>query len=251
MSMRSLASTRLGSRRRFSGVDPDDGAALADGTADGTAVGAARRSAVLAEPTLLFILVAGLVQIARGYAADIALFFGTAALLVWDAGRSPAIRAVPRPAPARLRARTGMVLSTLAFGFLVSWLPRDAPALHLAFAVPGLAVVWGLLRRPAPGTVDRSADGTTDGASDVATDSVVPGRAWLVWLFLGLLLALIELGSFLSQPDARTDNPSHPTVSTVVEPWLDGQAARALVLAVWLAMGWWLYRRLNAWAGRR
>lgn len=246
-----------------------------------------RRSAGLTEPTLAFIVVAGLVHIARGYAADILLFFGMAGLLVWDAGRSPAMGAVPRPPAASARARAAMALSALGFGAVVSWVPRNAGALHVAFAVPGLVVLWALLWRPAPvGSADAEprvdvagltaappgagsglatesrAVGTAvdrdDGAGPnrprpqaAQTPEGPTGRGWLVWPAVGLLLAFIELVSFLSQPDARTDNPSHPTVSTVVEPWLGNQAARALTLAVWLAMGWWLFRRLSTWAARQ
>lgn len=246
-----------------------------------------RRSAALTEPTLAFIVVAGLVHVARGYAADILLFFGTAGLLVWDAGRSPALGGVPRPPAASVRARAAMALSALGFGAVVSWVPRNAPVLHVAFAVPGLVVLWALLWRPAPEvpaeaeagldvpgllaappgargsnatkshavstTVDRDdrADPSPPRAQAAATPDGPTGRGWLVWPAVGLLLAFIELLSFLSQPDARTDNPSHPTVSTVVEPWLGNQAARALTLAVWLAMGWWLFRRLSTWAARQ
>ena len=251
------------------------------------AAGPGRRSAALTEPTLPFIVVAGLVHIARGYAADILLFFGMAGLLVWDAGRSPALGSVPRPPAASVRARAAMALSALGFGAVVSWVPRNAGALHVAFAVPGLVVLWALLWRPASvGSVDadtdvgvagltaapagpgrarateRQAVGTAVDRDDspdpdppraeaAGTHDIPTGRGWLVWPAGGLLLAFIELVSFLSQPDARTDNPSHPTVSTVVEPWLGNQAARALTLAVWLAMGWWLFRRLSTWAARQ
>ncbi len=236
------------------------------------AASGARRSAVLTEPTLLFIVVAGMVHIARGYAADIVLFFGMAALLVWDARRSPALGAVPRPLEAGRWARAVIVLSSLGFGVLVSRLPRDAPELNIAFAAPGLAVLWALVGRPLPGA-DTGANAPAaplapedrkppplarTGAprervkgQHVLADGTIPGRAWLAWPVVGLLLGFVELGSFLSQPDARTDNPSHPTVSTVVEPWLDNQAARAAVLAVWLVMGWWLFRRLSTWAAQR
>lgn len=262
---------------------PPDGAPVVEVPA----AGPERRSAALTEPTLPFIVVAGLVHIARGYAADILLFFGMAGLLVWDAGRSPALGLVPRPPAARVRVRAGMALSALGFGAVVSWVPRSAGALHVAFAVPGLVVLWALLWRPAPvgsadaetgvdvagltaappgagtarateshavGTaVDRgdSAQLAPPRAEAAGTQDSPTGRGWLVWPAVGLLLAFIELVSFLSQPDARTDNPSHPTVSTVVEPWLSNQAARALTLAVWLAMGWWLFRRLSTWAARQ
>jgi hypothetical protein len=249
--------------------------------------------AALTQPTLPALLVATVVQLDRGYATDIVLFFGTASLLVWDAKRSPAMGPVPRPGPASRPKRLAFGLGALAFGGMAGSLPRSSGALDLTMALPGLVVLYALLHRRGPtaagppgepsfdtpsagvleavpderdhplaglppdGTSDRAAclpaDGTSVPAAQLPVDLPVDltgTRAWRMWPVLGLVLAFLELGSFLGQPDPRTDNPDHPTISTVVEPWLAPAAVRAVVIAAWLAMGWWLVRRLRTWSGR-
>lgn len=216
----------------------------------------------MGQPTLIAVLLAGLVQVDRGYVTDIVLFFGIAVLMVWDGGRSPARGAVPLPAPAPPRRRAAVAVLALVFGALAAALPRRADALDLTMAVPGMVVLWALLRAGRGdwrlgdrghgdrGHGDRgSRTGTPERPGSRPPADLTGTRAWRVWPALGLTLALVELGSFLGQPDARTDNPDHPTVSTVVEPWLDDTAVRALVIAAWVGMGWWLVRRLRSWPG--
>lgn len=211
--------------------------------------------AALTEPTLPALLVATLVQLDRGYATDIVLFFGTASLLVWDANRSPAIGPVPRPGPASRAKRLAVGLGALAFGGMASSLPRSGRALDLTMALPGVVVLYALLqgRRPAAAEPQREPSFDKPTAARVAGDlprDLSGTPAWRMWPVLGLVLAYLELGSFLGQPDPRTDNPEHPTVSTVVEPWLTPAPVRAMVIVAWLAMGWWLVRRLRTWSGR-
>lgn len=190
------------------------------------------------EPALPILLLAGLVQIDRGYAADIGLFFGTALLVVLDAPRWPAGAVSAERTVAGRREQWVLAGTAALYGLAFGPLPRDSDWLQLAMAVPGALVLW-ILVRPVRSTRDRVAEGV----------ETSPPR-WWVWPALGVALALVELGSFLSQTGPRTDSFAHPTVSTTVEPWLDLVPLRMLALGFWLAIGWWLVRRVLAWQGR-
>jgi hypothetical protein len=64
--------------------------------------------------------------------------------------------------------------------------------------------------------------------------------AWIVVLVAGCLW---ELAALLLQPSITTDSYAHPTISTLTDPVLAGSPGRAAVLAVWLALGWYLVER--------
>lgn len=69
------------------------------------------------------------------------------------------------------------------------------------------------------------------------------GVARYAWLILGLVLALIELGSFLSETTYGVTDPAHPTVSDLIDPLLQAPLARGVVATVWVLAGIWLVRR--------
>jgi hypothetical protein len=70
------------------------------------------------------------------------------------------------------------------------------------------------------------------------------GRGWLTWPVLLVVGCLFELTNFALQPDPQTDSYAHPTVSAIVDPLLGWPPARAVVAAVWLAIGFWLVRTI-------
>lgn len=193
-------------------------------------------------PALPILVLAGAVQVYRAYAADIALYFGTAALIVVDARRWDRDEMSAEPGSASPRSRRTVATVAIVFGLVAGSIPRDSGWLDLALAIPGLVALFVVVRPAGEAATVATA------ASRHAAPAAPPG--WAVWPALGVGLALIELFSFLSQPDARTDSYQHPTVSTVVEPWLDVEPLRMLVLAGWLAVGWWLVRRVLAWQSR-
>jgi hypothetical protein len=45
------------------------------------------------------------------------------------------------------------------------------------------------------------------------------------------------------QPSITTDSYAHPTISTLTDPVLAASPGRSLVLAAWLAFGWYLVER--------
>jgi hypothetical protein len=75
-------------------------------------------------------------------------------------------------------------------------------------------------------------------------------HAW-VWTVPLLAGCLLELGDLLSQPDAQTDNPDHPTLSTLVDPLLEGRPVRVVVAVGWVLVGWVLLRALAERGSRR
>lgn len=191
------------------------------------------RLALLREPALPIVLLASLAMIDRRYLPDIALFVGTAALIVTDSGRwrDRVASAEPDPVPARHLFTAALAAAAVAAA--MSGLPRTSPLTDTVFAAIGLTALllaWnaGPGRRP-------------------GTEPPAPAR-WRVWPGLAVALALAEFWSFLHQPAPMVDSPQHPTVSTVVEPGLDEWTARAVALWVWLMCGWWLLRRIRAWA---
>jgi hypothetical protein len=54
---------------------------------------------------------------------------------------------------------------------------------------------------------------------------------------------LWELWSLLEQPNLATSSYAHPTISTLTDPVLSTWAGRSIVLAGWLALGWFLVER--------
>jgi hypothetical protein len=177
------------------------------------------------------LLLASVAMVHRRYPPDIALTVGTAALVVVDAPRwgFRTASAVP-DGPPRHRSRDAALL-LVAAGALAA-LPRTSHRLDLGCAAVGLVALW-LVLRPGPGTT---------------VGSPRAPRRWWIWPGLGLALALVELWSFVHRADPLLDDPAHPELSTLVEPVLDQYAARVLFLWAWLLSGWWLVRRVRAWA---
>jgi hypothetical protein len=191
------------------------------------------------EPAVPILAVAGIVQVDRGYPADILLFAGALALAILVLVRPGGDRLIDAsPPPVATRTRLSALGAATAYGLAVSFVPQTTWWLDACLAVPGVIAVWALVE-----------SGRAPRDSVAPPEPSTPGR-WWAWPLLGVSVALVELFSFLSQPDARTDSVEHPTLSTVVEPSLGNQGLRGLALGVWLLIGWWLVRRVRAWGER-
>jgi len=204
--------------------------------------GTRRLTVALTEPAVPILLLAGIVEVMRAATADILVFFGTITILIVDAPRWQwrVHDAEPEP-PGRADVLAVLAIAA-AYGVSVGQLSRRSWWLDAALAVTGVVALWlALFPR-------QDAHEARTGRHDVepATRTRAPAR-WWIWPVLGVGAALIELYSFLSQPDPRTDSPDHPTVSTLVEPRLDNPLLRAAVLSLWLLAGWWLLRRIRVW----
>jgi hypothetical protein len=64
-----------------------------------------------------------------------------------------------------------------------------------------------------------------------------------LWGVLAVAACLWELWSLLEQPNLATSSYAHPTISTLTDPVLSTWAGRSIVLAGWLALGWFLVER--------
>jgi hypothetical protein len=66
-------------------------------------------------------------------------------------------------------------------------------------------------------------------------------RAW-PWAVVAVSICLIELASFVQQPDLRTGSVEHPTLSVLIDPLLASPVARGVAIAAWLLGGCLLLR---------
>jgi hypothetical protein len=71
----------------------------------------------------------------------------------------------------------------------------------------------------------------------------LPVVGTLLWAVVIVFGGLWELGALLLQPSITTDSYAHPTISTLTDPVLASSPGRSLVLAAWLAFGWYLVER--------
>ena len=194
---------------------------------------------IVREPAIPLLGLAGLVQVVRAYPVDVVLHAGSLCLAVLLLRRPGGDRLVDAsPSPTTGRTRVAALVTAAAYGLAVSFVPQTSWWLDACLAVPGVVALWLLVSR-----------GRAVRIPVAPAEPARPTR-WWVWPALGLSVALIELTSFLSQPDPRTDSVDHPTLSTVIEPALGNQAMRALAVGGWLLVGWWLMRRVRAWGDR-
>jgi hypothetical protein len=209
------------------------------------------------EPVVWILLAIAFFTSISGKPVDGVLMLIVAAGLAWDAGRraregrpaatgraagvpgdagpagSVAGRAAPGAAPRTSGRRRLLVLAALLIGAAAyagvvgsfirySW-PATAGIIILGTVV--VLIGWhGPLRR-------RQARGRPPAAGTLA---------WVAVLVFG---GLWELAALLLQPSITTDSYAHPTISTLTDPVLATSPGRSLVLAAWLALGWYLVER--------
>jgi hypothetical protein len=152
--------------------------------------------------------------------ADIAVFAAVAVLIVLE----PRLSLATRPRPGWLDRRSVAATAATALGAVVLATERSATVVQVLLAGVGL-VALALVVRAGPGYPAQPAT-----------------PRWWLWAVVLLAGCLLELADFVSQSDAQTDNPAHPTLSAVVEPLLAQALPRALMAAAWLLLGWWLVR---------
>jgi hypothetical protein len=71
----------------------------------------------------------------------------------------------------------------------------------------------------------------------------VPVAGAVLWGAVFVAGCLWELSSLLEQPNLATSSYTHPTISTLTDPLLSTMTGRAVVLAAWLGLGWFLVER--------
>ncbi len=189
------------------------------------------RTRPLREPTFWFLLVAAVVHVVRQNLFDVVLFVGTAVLILVDARGSGR----DRPLPGWFSARVAAVACT-AFALLVLPMARTGWPLRVAIGVPGVLALVVVLRSGRALAGDRPEQ---DSPARVSPDER-RGHGWLAWPALLVAGCAFELFNFVNQPDPQTDSRTHPTLSALVDPLLQGSVARAAAAALWLAVGFWL-----------
>jgi hypothetical protein len=236
-------------------VDPDgkaeaSGAGCAEAAVSaGPPRPAARAIGVLAgfrEPVVLVLLAIAFFTYISGKPVDGVLMVIVAAGLAWDAGR-------------RSRAGGGVSDAGQAVGA-----PDLSPERGLAGGRRRLLGIIALLAGGAVyagvvGSFSRYSWPATTGIIGLGTVVVligwqgplrhrrVAGRlpligalAWAVVLVFGCLW---ELAALLLQPSITTGSYAHPTISTLTDPLLSTWPGRSVLLAAWLAFGWYLAER--------
>lgn len=145
---------------------------------------------------------------------------GSAAAL---AGRLPGIARPRRPLAVLTGLACGAVYALVVGSFSrFSW-PATVPVVALGTTV--VIIGWRGPRRfrPVPGPLP------------------VAGTA--LWGGVFVAGCLWELASLLQQPNLETGSYAHPTISTLTDPVLATTAGRAVFLAAWLVLGWFLVER--------
>jgi hypothetical protein len=143
-------------------------------------------------------------------------------------GIGVAADAAPQANRAGLLRGFALLLGGLLYAVLAASFPRFSWSATVAVISLGAAVVlvgWrGPVRaRPVVGRL--------------------PRRGLAAW---GAVLAaggVWELWSLFQQPGFSTTSYAHPTISALTDPVLAAEPGRAVVLAGWLLLGWYLVRR--------
>jgi hypothetical protein len=125
-----------------------------------------------------------------------------------------------RGAPKRVIA--GALVGGLGYAYLAGHFATFTQAAAVAAFIPGLAAVVAAAVIPAARSSrpERS------------------GRGWLAWWVIVAVFTAVELAALLLGA-----NHTHPTVSDLVNPWIDGTVRRAVGYALWLGLGVWMLRR--------
>ena len=132
----------------------------------------------------------------------------------------------------------------------VRWRPSALLAAGLAGGILYAVVVGSFSRYSWPATVTVAGLGAVVvaiGWRAPRHTRAAPPRPPLIglalWGAVFVAACVWELWSLLEQPNLATSSYAHPTISTLTDPLLSTWAGRSIVLAGWLALGWFLVER--------
>jgi hypothetical protein len=148
--------------------------------------------------------------------------------IIGPEGIRAAADGAPQPNQAGLLRGFALLLGGLLYAVLAASFPRFSWPATVAVISLGAAVVLAGWRGPvrARPVVGR-----------------LPRRGLAAW---GAVLAaggMWELWSLFQQPGFSVTSYAHPTISALTDPVLAAEPGRAVVLAGWLLLGWYLVRR--------
>ncbi len=179
-------------------------------------------------PVIVILSLAGIFDGISGNPIHSILLLVAAAALTRDAVRRRAAPAAPPRTAPELRLTPTITLAGIAFALVVGAFPRYTWQPTMAIALLGaaaIAVSWQgpLLTRPEPPAIE-------------------PFGA-ITWASVFIALGLWELAALLLQPSLTTDSYAHPTISFITDPVLASHAGRSILIALWLALGWFVIER--------
>lgn len=195
------------------------------------------------DPVIVILFLIAFFSAISGKPLDGLLIMLVAVALIWDSwARSRDVPAAPSedepswPHPAalvpRFRGRVRGGLAVLAGGILYAAVAGS----FTRFSWPSTVAVAGL-----------GALVIVIGWQGPVRPRPVPGRmplagvaAWGAVLGAG---GLWELWSLMQQPSLTVTSYDHPTISALTDPLLATAPGRAIALAGWLLLGWFLIRR--------
>lgn len=178
----------------------------------------------VAEPWTAVLVATGVFHLFRGAPIDGVLFLGVAAVLVADALGWLRVHGTVQP-------RLGWLLGVAAvLGTLMVLAPRHGVVEGLVVSAIGLCVLlvtWNPPREPRPRTVALR-------------------RSAILFTTAGVLGCLWEVSAFLLGLPSEAAKLDHPSVSLLLDPFLDTIEGRIVFTALWLLVGIWLLRRGRA-----
>ena len=126
------------------------------------------------------------------------------------------------------RATTAVVVAAVAvYSWVAAGLRPFTLAEEVLVAIPALLVLVVAMRTSGPGRT---------GLPDTPSRGSVA-----IWLGLVVIAAGWELNAYFSSPRS-----AHPTLSVIADDVMSVRPGRALVFALWLALGWVLVRGSRA-----
>jgi hypothetical protein len=167
-------------------------------------------------------VLAGLVQLLRGEAADAVIFLVPALLLAADAAG-----ALPRSRQAQPRARPLLAAGTLAAGSVLVLTPRHGVADATAVVLLGVAALVTGWPDP-PERMD---------------EHPVRLRSAAAWALIALGIAAWELLAFLLGLPSAIASFRHPAISDLLDPIADTPVGRVVLVAAWVLAGLGLLNR--------
>lgn len=179
---------------------------------------------VLREPAVPILLAATVVHIVRRDLVDIAVFLGTAVVIVIDAGR-PRVAATADDAPRQSRIWVAAALAVMAAVIALAP-PATVGARAVMILIGILAAVVVLTSHHVVASPERP-------------------RGWVWWAVIGVATSLWELTSFIWGEVRPDEAANHPAISDLVEPLLTAWLGRVVFLLLWVAAGWWLVGMLQ------